>query len=80
MLVVVGVVVLEQVEQRALKHVLGETLLLDDLTERREIDGQLQKIKKKIFSPCQREREKKKKPFRVFLPGHTDALLEALIL
>lgn len=59
MLVVVGVVVLEQVEQRALKHVLGETLLLDDLTERREIDGQLQKINFLFFSPCQREREKK---------------------
>lgn len=62
MLVVIGVVVLEQVEQCALKHVLGETLLLDDLTERREIDGQLQKIKKKKkISPCQRERERKKK-------------------
>lgn len=67
MLVVVDVVVLEQVEQRALKHVLGETLLLDDLTGSREIDGQLQKI---LFFQS----------FRVFLPGHTDALLEALTL
>lgn len=43
-LVVVHVVVLEQVEQRALKHVLGETLLFNDLTGRRDIDGQLQKV------------------------------------